>query len=339
MEELPIVNFGKYKDQSVLELLKDENYTNWLKQQSWFGKHKQIYNIVIHQTNQTSNNSKTPEHNKLQNLFLDKNNQLKLVNTIFSFNSFKKSFDMLIKDEKFISTFDSTTLYMYNANDDSYINQNLFEWIVPEFNRNVLNHSHIIFEEKNWDFKLKFSDDYWIVFGTKDGLENLTENYLYDIMAEYGFKKRDGFEFATYISKENEKYIVQIRLKSFNPELFCELKPVLSDDYPCVLRKLKNQIQLTTNNKNARGMFFLLIIGSFTSDSTTKEQLFEIFKQSDIKVLFTDELFKSPEIKSICDFTDSKSHIDLIKENKVLIEKIKQLEDEIILLKLKNNIN
>ena len=52
MEEqlLPIVPFGKYKDKSVLELLADEKYVEWLKQQSWFSNQKQIYNIVVHQT-------------------------------------------------------------------------------------------------------------------------------------------------------------------------------------------------------------------------------------------------------------------------------------------------
>ena len=81
MEEqlLPIVPFGKYKDKSVLELLADEKYVEWLKQQSWFSNQKQIYNIVVYQTIPTTNNSKTPEHNKLQNLFLDKSNQHKLI--------------------------------------------------------------------------------------------------------------------------------------------------------------------------------------------------------------------------------------------------------------------
>ena len=85
MEEqlLPIVPFGKYKDKSVLELLADEKYVEWLKQQSWFSNQKQIYNIVVHQTISTTNNSKTPEHNKLQNLFLDKSNQQKLLSKLF----------------------------------------------------------------------------------------------------------------------------------------------------------------------------------------------------------------------------------------------------------------
>ena len=80
---LPIVSFGKYKDKSVLDLLADEKYVEWLKQQSWFSDKKQLYNIVVHQTISTSNNAKTPEHNKLQNLFLDEINQQKLLSKLF----------------------------------------------------------------------------------------------------------------------------------------------------------------------------------------------------------------------------------------------------------------
>ena len=80
---LPIVPTGKYKDKSVLELLADKNYVEWFKQQSGFStseKWKPIYNIVVNQTITTNNqSSKTPEHNRLQNLFLDKNNQFNLV--------------------------------------------------------------------------------------------------------------------------------------------------------------------------------------------------------------------------------------------------------------------
>ena len=53
-QQLPIVPFGQYKDKSVLELLANEKYVEWLKQQSWFSKHTQIYNIGVHQTISTT---------------------------------------------------------------------------------------------------------------------------------------------------------------------------------------------------------------------------------------------------------------------------------------------
>lgn len=85
-QTLPLVPFGKYKDKSILDLLADEKYVEWLKQQSWFPKQTQIYNIVVHQTLSTLTNAKTPEHNRLQNLFLDENNQQKLLSKALSAN-------------------------------------------------------------------------------------------------------------------------------------------------------------------------------------------------------------------------------------------------------------
>jgi uncharacterized protein (DUF3820 family) len=138
MEEqlLPIVPFGKYKDKSVLELLADEKYVEWLKQTSWFSNHKQIYNIVVHQTIHTTNNSKTPEHNKLQNLFLDKNNQVKLLSKLFKVKI--NEFNNLFLDEDIVRCFG--------------------EILIPKFINNVDNTS-IKFEDKfNWDLVLYYRD-------------------------------------------------------------------------------------------------------------------------------------------------------------------------------------
>jgi uncharacterized protein (DUF3820 family) len=139
MEEqiLPIVPFGKYKGKSVLELLSDEKYIEWLKQQTFFPNHKQIYNIVVHQSITTTNNSKTPEHNKLQNLFLDTSNQQKLLSKMFMFDSIDKINDLL-SDENITRCFGVKKL------------SNL---------TNNLDKSRIIFEDKyNWDLVLYNKD-------------------------------------------------------------------------------------------------------------------------------------------------------------------------------------
>lgn len=67
---LPIVTFGKYKGKPVTEMLADTKYVEWCKQQKFFKNHTTIYNICLDQTI-GSQPSKTPEHNRMQNLFLD----------------------------------------------------------------------------------------------------------------------------------------------------------------------------------------------------------------------------------------------------------------------------
>ena len=148
MEEqlLPIVPFGKYKDKSVLELLADEKYVEWLKQQSWFSNQKQIYNIVVHQTIPTTNNSKTPEHNKLQNLFLDKSNQEKLLSKLFNIN-FPDGINNLFADEDITRCFGI----------------NLMREVI-----NNLDKTTIKFEDKfNWDLVLYYKDIQYFTITSK----------------------------------------------------------------------------------------------------------------------------------------------------------------------------
>ena len=138
-QQLPIVTFGQYKDKSVLELLANEKYVEWLKQQSWFSKHTQLYNIVVHQTISTTNNSKTPEHNKLQNLFLDTSNQEKLLSKLF-----KNDLDLIDGINHLFRDIDIIRCFGEN--------------IIPEFIHN-LDKTTIKFEDKfNWDLVMYYRD-------------------------------------------------------------------------------------------------------------------------------------------------------------------------------------
>lgn len=122
------------------------------------------------------------------------------------------------------------------------------------------------------------------------------------------------------------------------------------------MRKLKTQIELTQNDKTnfeKLNKKYILIIGSFTSIDVSKEQLITIFKQSNIKVIFTYEIFETSTqvaIKCVNTNTNAEQVLfenKLIEENKFLTdnllqtqqkllqaeEKIKQLEEEILTLK------
>ncbi len=165
-------------------------------------------------------------------------------------------------------------------------------------------------------------------------------------------------------------------------ELYCEIKTSLGDDYPCVLRKMKSQIELTNNhiekyNKNIKDEYkkeydedwemrkywketknsyhycisnccikptYILIIKDFNSSTTSKEQLVIIFEQSNIEIIFINELIDNiSEIKqnTIMNKPEEFEKINELEEkNKLLTEtllqseqKIKKLEDEINLLK------
>lgn len=65
-----LVPFGKYKGQSIDVMANDHEYVSWLSAQPWFRERfVNIYNTIINNFN-TEQSTDTPEHNKLQALFL-----------------------------------------------------------------------------------------------------------------------------------------------------------------------------------------------------------------------------------------------------------------------------
>lgn len=347
-QNLPLVPFGKYKNKPITRLIEDVDYLEWCKKQKWFQKYPIVYNICVNQTINTKNeDSRTPEHNRLQNMFLDTKNQLKLVNLLFGINNgkkFKRNFESMILDEDFIKNFDSSTFKIQE--EPSFATQNDIAigsngWFVPEFDRKISGQSKIVFEDKyNWDLVLYFVDYQSVVFETKPDISNLIkdEKTLYDILKKYNFKysSRDRIcELDALIIKTKPNYKVEIEAVCKSIALLCELKPVLSDDYPRVLRKMKTQIELT--QKKGHGFcddflkYYVLIIGSFESSSTSKEQLIEIFKQSNIRVIFTEKIFGCLRNKNLIETDMNKPFHkqDIEEENKLLKERVKILEQEL----------
>lgn len=76
--ENQLIPFGKYKGQPLEILAQDPQYLEWVRNQSWFvEKYPQINTLII---NNFQEPSETPEHNKIQGMFLDDEFCLKTVN-------------------------------------------------------------------------------------------------------------------------------------------------------------------------------------------------------------------------------------------------------------------
>ena len=281
METLPLVPFGKYKGEPITTLLNDANYLDWCKQQDWFlKKFPIVYNICVNQTISTNNqNSKTPEHNRIQNMFLEFENVRKLLKNVFK-GVFK------IPDK--VKKCDQFSNGKIQVNEGKTTFEGMYNW-------------DIIVEKYEWQITCGCLDD------CSCGLsEEFSERYTLP-------EGISGVKFD---------------------ELYCEIKPCLGDDYPCVLRKMKTQIELTNRyakkyseneidkletearrdidmrqywTKN-KGCFrvacrqasinpkYVLLIKDFESSTTTKEQLIKIFEQSDIKVIFIHELLSTTKL-------------------------------------------
>lgn len=301
-QSLPIVPFGKYKGEPITSLLNDTKYLDWCKEQEFFKKYSTVYNICVNQTISTNNqSSKTPEHNKLQNMFLNSGNIKIIVKEVN-------------KKLKYCIDYPSKCEFEGQFNWDVIIENISFDKCTC-----------------NWEIKL--------------------ENECCDCETR---------------KKDSEMYSLS--------DIFIEIKPLIGDDYPCVLRKMKTQMELTKTTLEREKQLYLkkfgydkghvggenwrlikdilndtlrwtgifcLLIKEYVSDNTTKEELIEIFKQSGIRVIFIKELFSDisepkkllePTIVQIQDIAIPQQpdvRLKMIEnENKILQEKIKLLEQE-----------
>lgn len=254
-EYLPLVPFGRYKGKPITTLMSDTNYLEYIKKQEWFKNYPIVYNICVNQTISTSNqNSKTPEHNSLQNMFLEKENVIKLLGKVINNKSI-----CIIKEN-----------------------------VHPKFK--------VVFESKyNWDILI----------------HNI---YIYKCYHDEPNMCDGGCDHC-------------VGEGAIDDECCVEIKPMLGDDYPCVLRKMKTQMEFTKRSY----IHYILLIKEFNAKSTTKEQLVTIFNQSRIKVVFTDDLFNDADLQVTT--TTQQKLLEEQEKNKQLEEKIRQLEKEILSLK------
>jgi hypothetical protein len=304
MDIEPIIPFGKYKGQPITTLLADTKYLEWCKQQEWFKKFPIVYNICVNQTIVNQNeNSKTPEHNKIQNLFLEEENVKNFLVKVF-----KLKLNHL------------------------YIDTN------PKYS--------VKFEKQyNWDLFI-VRIDFWYCSCPPD-----------DDDFKCVCKEHNNFIKRYNIPKNEDQYH-----RKYTENIYCEIKPLLGDDYPCVLRKMNTQIKLTENfisienekikishqkienrryyNSSVGYNFdfqesiikpnYILLIKDFASSTTTREQLIQIFNQSDIKVIFLKDITEG-DVKLIETNKDNISKlkeyiINLEEENTMLKETLKQYE-------------
>ena len=324
IQTVPLVPFGKYKGQPITNLLNDNKYLEWCKNQEWFKNFPIIYNICVNQTITTINpNSKTPEHNKLQNLFLEQENVEKLLRHIYKKFKYRQNVSYLDAKCEF---------------------EGVFNWDI------IIDNLSFTKLKCNCNWNDKSEDD----------------------ICECKYENDDDYDYGL-------------------SNIYIEIKPLLGDDYPCVLRKMKLQKNLTLNslskekqeildeagyiegkksvfeyggrvfekvkeawdyvNKNSR-MFqgdFVILIKEYNSTTTPRDKLVEIFKQSGIDVVFINELFNNlpqqittqitepvePQITNQEEIMKLKTENKLLRESLLQEEeKNKKLEEEIMLLKV-----
>ena len=109
--------------------------------------------------------------------------------------------------------------------------------------KNLFSINKIEFEAKyNWDILIRTDEDIFLLEYKKEYWKeekNILKKYFIDI---FNFKN-------CYVDNENEGVDVSISLRKPS-NIYIEIKPLLGDDYPNVLRKMKQQVILTSCDKD-----------------------------------------------------------------------------------------
>ena len=253
METLPLITFGKYKGQPITSLYSDPKYLEWCKQQYWFQK-TTCYNIIVKQVITPDKNSKTPEHNKLQKTFLNKDIALKFVNKIYP----------LLVDEK--DNTDFTTEF-----------EGMFIWDL------------IVDSIYRWKCICDLKEDDSLCSCKYEKDDDICKNSIFcEIKPSIGddypsvLRKMKTQIELTRKSKNNDRLE---RLKSLG--YTDSIGGCKWND----LKEIRGLLSKIPNGWNS-GYYpnYVLLVGKITTDTITREELVKIFNQTYITVIFVEEL-------------------------------------------------
>ena len=298
-----IVPFGRYKGQSIENLIADKSYCQWISQQEFFrNKFSNLYTI-IHNNNVSTRDIPTPEHNKLQNMFL------------------KESYIEAICKELFLENIQTFALRYGKKEFNQYITNlqtkcpvdhvRFYEAFKSVYDKIDVKHDSICgnigaratFEAKyNWDVEFDCETPFICIkmdvnkhLDILDSFKELNISHIQSTFTEISYEKDDYLDI----------YIHAEKIDSVGRYVYMEIKPLLGDDYPCVLRKMKKQIDSTNEylqkqtDKHQKEMrnhsvkyigIYILFIGDFQSSVTSLDELKEIFKNNNIKIIFVKDI-------------------------------------------------
>lgn len=203
-----VLNFGKYKGQSIEILSQDKQYTDWLVSQDWFKeRYSSIHTLIV---NNFSQASETPEHNSMQALFVDQ-------------DFVQRFIDKLFNQKKLDSEISWKSGYLHAE----------------------LQNSEELLERTKKIIASEESPTAWRLADLKEK-EERESKYCKEIKSKLSaFEKssvglsiqRIGFEIAG--SDVCIDYSFSKGPVSYNGEARIELKPQMGDDYPTILRQMK----------------------------------------------------------------------------------------------------
>ena len=324
MEEDATVSFGKYKGRPLSHLVADRSYCEWLRSQEWMKKKEgtAIYN-VLYNVHTTSGNEDqpTPEHNAMQNRFLDQDFRDAFLDALApgrraavaeaadtlsgqadaAIDRFRcDHVDVLTGVEtKVVTGACITELVCFEPECGGDVllrtNNSWVAWIdVTRLETDL--HARALYENEDaighvWvPLYNPSEDEHSHIHPECDGTGYYCWHYKCAI--KKGEKEReDAWHRArAKLQGIQENLRRELKLQHWAPvpyEVLIECKPSMGDDYPCVLRKMSK----------LRHSKRVLLVGEFTSAVTTWEQLVKIFALSGIHVMLLCDVSRARSAK------------------------------------------
>jgi len=94
-----LIPFGKYRGMPVDAVIEDREYTDWLMDQAWFRERYQ--NLYVTIQNGGAQSDMTPEHNRMQARFLDKDYVKSVIKSVVMRTRYKSQSDSVLSSIKF----------------------------------------------------------------------------------------------------------------------------------------------------------------------------------------------------------------------------------------------
>jgi Exodeoxyribonuclease X-like C-terminal len=285
-DDNPVMPIGKHKGRPVAEVMAtDPNYVQWLQLQPWFvEKYKPTYNFIV-QAGPPSEMS--PEHNALQAKFLDDAFCQQVVGAVISLPKAKQS---MIK----------WTLDWYLKRVDEHkrkLKACMSQWRFDQDKLPVMQRQYD--EAGKIDRKLRSVVKQFATVPLDVDIENRTMEEVCDVMfdAVLGLSEvrgpismPSGMEWDEW--KDEDIKIIVWRIK-----FLVECKPSLGDDYPAVLRQMKDQQRRISNTRELHlrkirdsNYEHVLIYSEFAATGATIEQVKKIFSEANIYMISVTEI-------------------------------------------------
>jgi hypothetical protein len=244
-----IMPFGKYKGQPIEVLAQDQGYCKWLLSQAGIkDKYPIICQIII---NNFGVPNDTPEHNALQAHFLDDYFCLALAGLI-NWLPIDRTFSIQQIEEKICYTENQIKNLKDTNNDNSLSSQ--YRRMIEERNSGIYNCDNKNQLQETLKNLLNIKEIFYSKISTFK-IDKDFENGGWDITLDI----HDSIYYFLYLDEQRKN----------GCKIAIEIKPSLGDDYPNILRQMKNT--------NIRLEYQCLVYDKYNAIGATLDDIKKIF--------------------------------------------------------------